>query len=120
MDTYTLTEFLDECSNMLDDDPEGFKALTADGFDQAIMGAGQLCGRLVVIYDLEKVYQILMSWDMSYESAVEYYDFNIAGAIIAIQPSAPGTMRRYPTPTRNHGSKTCTKTWVRCCRFTTN
>ena len=54
-------------------------ALTADGFDEAVVGVSQQFNTELVAYDYDKVIEILMQ-DMSYEDAVEYYNFNIIGA----------------------------------------
>jgi len=55
-------------------------ALFADGFDDAIIGYAKRCGQpALVAYDVEKCISILQR-DMSYEEAVEYFDFNVAGA----------------------------------------
>tara|TARA_R110000764_G_scaffold163628_1_gene250794 strand:+ start:240 stop:533 length:294 start_codon:yes stop_codon:yes gene_type:complete len=56
--------------------------LKADGFNEAIMGIVQRCGQEdVILYDTDKVIEGLMNGDdMSYEEAVEYFDFNIRGA----------------------------------------
>ena len=53
--------------------------LKADGFDEAIVGVVQRMGVQAICYDQEKVIEILMR-DMSYEDAIEYFEFNIAGA----------------------------------------
>ena len=56
--------------------------LRADGFNDAIMGIVQRCGQDdVVLYDTDTVIEGLMNGDgMSYEEAVEYFEFNILGA----------------------------------------
>jgi len=56
--------------------------LRADGFNDAIMGIVQRCGQDdVVLYDTDKVIEGLMNGDgMSYQEAVEYFEFNILGA----------------------------------------
>ena len=60
-------------NKILDDYPEeGF--VKADGLDDAIIGVWSE-GRLV--YSVDKVIEILMSQDMSYQEAVEFYEFNI-------------------------------------------
>ena len=58
------------------------EALTADGFDDAIIGIGERCGQpFLVAYDRDKCIQVLMDRDgMDYEEAVEFFDFNVAGA----------------------------------------
>ena len=53
--------------------------LTADGFDKAIVGVVHRMNTMAICYDKNKVIEILME-DMSYEDAIEYFEFNIAGA----------------------------------------
>jgi hypothetical protein len=53
--------------------------LTADGFDKAIVGVVHRMDTMAICYDKNKVIEILME-DMSYEDAIEYFEFNIAGA----------------------------------------
>lgn len=54
--------------------------LKADGFDEAIIGACEDFNTPVrLIYSVQKCLDILMN-DMSYEEALEYFDFNISGA----------------------------------------
>ena len=51
--------------------------LSADGFEAAIIGVSE--GKLV--YSIQKCIVILMIRDeMSYEDAIEYFDFNVRGA----------------------------------------
>ena len=54
--------------------------LKADGFDEAIIGVVQRMGIQAICYDQDKVIDILMGDGMTYEEAVEYFEFNIAGA----------------------------------------
>ena len=56
--------------------------LCADGFDEAILGiCERACSSVVVAYDREKCIDILVERDgMSYEEAVEYFEFNVVGA----------------------------------------
>ena len=55
--------------------------LKADGFDDAIIGVVERIGVQAICYDQEKVIDILIERDgMDYEEAVEYFEFNIAGA----------------------------------------
>jgi len=51
--------------------------LTADGFDKAIVGVVHRMDTMAICYDKNKVIEILME-DMSYEDAIEYFEFNIA------------------------------------------
>ena len=55
--------------------------LTADGFDEAILGVVERINLLVVCYDRNKIIEILMTRDgMDEEEAWEYYQFNILDA----------------------------------------
>ena len=55
--------------------------LKADGFDDAIIGVVERIGVQAICYDQEKVIDILIERDgMDYEEAIEYFEFNIAGA----------------------------------------
>ena len=53
--------------------------LKADGFDDAIIGIDETSMRL--IYSVSKCIEIL-SQDMDEEDAVEYFEFNVAGAYV--------------------------------------
>jgi hypothetical protein len=53
--------------------------LKADGFDEAILGVVQRMDVQAICYDQDKVIEILMQ-DMSHEEAVEYFEYNVAGA----------------------------------------
>ena len=56
--------------------------LIADGYDEAVLGVARRCAQPdLIAYDVEKIIEILMTRDeMSYEDAVEFFDFNIVGA----------------------------------------
>jgi len=58
------------------------KALSADGFDDAIIGVGAVCSNPeILVYDANKCIKILMKRDkMSYNEASEFFDFNVRGA----------------------------------------
>ncbi len=57
------------------------RPLTADGFDDAIIGIGERCGQTpLVVYSVEKAIGILMNQGMNYEEAQEYFDFNVLGS----------------------------------------
>ena len=58
---------------------EGAALLT--GFDEAIIGSASTFGKdVVVAYDYKKIINVLINRDgMSYDEAVEYFDFNIGG-----------------------------------------
>lgn len=53
--------------------------LKADGFDDAIIGIDDSSMRL--IYSVSKCLEIL-SQDMDEEDAIEYFEFNVAGAYV--------------------------------------
>ena len=56
--------------------------LTADGFDDAIIGVSERFGRSPIIaYDKDKCIQVLMDRDgMDYEDAIVFFNFNVIGA----------------------------------------
>jgi hypothetical protein len=57
------------------------EALTADGFHDAIVGLARRCGQpTLVAYSIRKAIQVLMKDGMSYEDAIEYFEFNVVGA----------------------------------------
>lgn len=58
------------------------EALFCDGFDEAIIGIAERPNLgPVVAYSVEKIIDIMMTKDgMTYEEALEYYDYNIACA----------------------------------------
>jgi len=65
------------------DDEQGL--LLADGLDAAFIGTGERWGQPnVAVYDKDKCINILAE-NMSYEEAVEYFNFNIAGAWVGEQ-----------------------------------
>jgi hypothetical protein len=73
MDEMTFDQFLEH----IDGDTH---ALTMDGFDDCVIGAGEIAGQWVVIYDQDKIIDKL-SADMSYHEALEYFAFNMTGYI---------------------------------------
>ena len=55
--------------------------LFADGFENAILGVVERCSSpLVVVYDRLKCIEILMERGATYEDALDYFEFNVAGA----------------------------------------
>jgi hypothetical protein len=57
------------------------KALFLDGYDQAIIGVGQRCGKLALaVYDNALIRHRLMSEGMDETDAIEFFEFNILGA----------------------------------------
>ena len=57
-------------------------ALLCDGFDEAIIGiADRINLNSVVAYSVEKIIEIMVERDnMTYEEALEYYEYNILGS----------------------------------------
>lgn len=69
-------ELIDEISE-IDDSVE---IMLLDGFEEALLGhATRFGGLSVAAYDLTKCIEIL-SRDMSFEDALEYFEFNVIGA----------------------------------------
>ena len=57
--------------------------LLMDGFDDCIIGICEAFGSLpVVAYDYDKVLANLQASGMTFEEAVEYHEFNQAGAYV--------------------------------------
>ena len=52
-------------------------ALTADGFDKAIIG---VTTQGLVVYDYNKCVEVLMKEGMEEDEAVEHLDFNVVGS----------------------------------------
>jgi hypothetical protein len=57
-------------------------ALLCDGFDEAIIGMAERINLgPIVAYDVDKMLKIMVERDgMTYEEAIEYFDYNILGA----------------------------------------
>ena len=76
------TEFIDDFADLHEDE----EILRIDGFDEACVGwTGSWSGNerpIRLVYDENKIIEILMEQGMDSEEAIEYYDFNIAGAYL--------------------------------------
>ena len=77
------TEFIDTFADRHEDE----KILRADGLDEACIGWTDSWNgderNIRLVYDIGKVINILQERDgMTYEDAVEFYDFNIGGAYL--------------------------------------
>lgn len=59
----------------------GEKLLLLDGFDNAIIGIGHKFNDASIVYSKSKIIEKLCQ-DMTDEEALEYFDFNIAGAYV--------------------------------------
>ena len=68
------------------DDDDSNRPLAAVGFEKALLGYAwlkQLGDATVAVYDRNKCIDILIERDgMSYEEAVEFFDFNVEGAFV--------------------------------------
>jgi hypothetical protein len=54
--------------------------LIADGFDDAIIDVEESSMRL--IYSVKRCIEILMSEDMTYEDAIEHFNYNVSGGYV--------------------------------------
>jgi len=56
-------------------------AITADGFEKALLGFGHQFNTRVAVYSKDRCLHVLMDRDgMSREDAEDFFDFNVAGA----------------------------------------
>ena len=76
------TELIDGFADLHDDE----EILRIDGFDEACIGwTDTWSGNnrpIRLVYDAVKIIQILMQQGMDESEALEYFDFNIAGAYL--------------------------------------
>ncbi len=57
-----------------------------DDLDDALIGIGYRLGPpLAAIYDEQKCIEILMNQGMTYEEALEYFDFNVSSAYLGVR-----------------------------------
>jgi len=77
---------------ILDDSPEDtFLFMDGEEFDAAIVGVAWACwgdtGERVtkIVYDWQKVIDVNMQEGMTYDEAVEFFDFNQGGAYVGKQ-----------------------------------
>lgn len=70
--------------------------MTADGFEEAVLGYGTHFNTEVVIYDYQKCVKVLMDRDsMDYDEAVEFMEFNVCGAWVG--EGSPVFLREGPS-----------------------
>jgi len=77
----TAREWVDQWSddNVMGDDSNGLVVM--DGYDDCIIGIGSRFGcEPFIVYDIKKVLAKLQADGMTYEEAVEFHEFNQAGA----------------------------------------
>tara|TARA_R100001463_G_scaffold90677_2_gene145371 strand:- start:1486 stop:1707 length:222 start_codon:yes stop_codon:yes gene_type:complete len=72
--------------------------LLADGFEKAFIGTGRQFNKELAVYDYDKCIEIL-SIDMGYEDAVEFFEYNVVGAYVGDE--TPIFLNREPLET--HG-----------------
>jgi len=54
--------------------------LTADGFDEAIVGLARRPNLIAAAYDVNKILQIMVDGGMAPDEAREYFEFNVVDA----------------------------------------
>ncbi len=68
-------------------------ALMADGFEAALIGYSQQFNKTVALYNYDVCIKILIERDgMSWEEAVEFFEFNVQGAYVGEQTPAFATL----------------------------
>ena len=60
---------------------EDEECLIADGFNEAVIGI-VYGGQPKAVYSVKKIIDILIEEDMSYEDAIEHFEYNIAGSYV--------------------------------------
>lgn len=69
---------------LINDYPDA-ELLSADGFDDAIIGISysKITGEYVIVYSKSKCIDILVNRDnMSHDEAQEYFDYNVEGSYV--------------------------------------
>lgn len=85
-----MRSWVDELADELDGE-----LLVMDGFDEAIVGVFYRFGQgPVVAYDRQKVLELLEAQGMSWEEAIDFHQFNQAGAWVG--DATPGFLDRPP------------------------
>ena len=73
------------------------EALSMDGFDSALIGIAERCGQpALLVYDRDLCIEALVKDGMTEEEAVEYFEFNCAGAWVG--EHTPLIMTRFKNP----------------------
>lgn len=57
------------------------ECLTADGFDEALVGC-TYGANVVAVYDINKMIEVLILEGLEYDDAVEFIEYNIVGAYL--------------------------------------
>ena len=79
----TGNELIDHCIKQHLGEDETI--LLADGLESAFMGIGRQFTHPVAIYSYKKTLKCLKGMGMTKEDAIEYFDYNIAGAFVGDQ-----------------------------------
>lgn len=84
----------DRICELVADEEVAQSLLFCDGFDNCIVGVVDWFGQPPrVCYDVEAMLAHMVEfWDLSYEDAVEYFEFNVAGAYVG--EFTPAFLRR--------------------------
>lgn len=59
--------------------------LLSEGMEAAFLGIGYQFTKPMAVYSKKKALTVLMTQGMTYEEAVEYFDFNVQGAYVGEQ-----------------------------------
>jgi|SRR5215471_1206132 len=80
----TTEEILEALQETADDAPEDEPLLLADGFEDALLGTLEGCGRPTVLcYDYDRCIEILIERDgMTEPDAHEWMSFNVVGSYV--------------------------------------
>ena len=84
-----------KCSELLSEEEN---VLLAEGFEPAFVGIGRQFGKPIAVYDRDKCLALL-SKDMTYEDAIDYFEFNVSGAWVGEQ--TPIFLETLPENCRN-------------------
>ena len=80
-------DYLDPDRYFHAEDPDAAldNVLLADGMEAAFLGIGYQFTKPMAVYSKKKALTVLMTQGMTYEEAVEYFDFNVQGAYVGEQ-----------------------------------
>jgi len=71
-----ISEFVEE---------NGSSVVRVNGFDDCVLGTIEKEDDLVLVYDSDKIIMKLINEGLSYEEAVEHYEYNIVGSWVGNQ-----------------------------------
>lgn len=57
------------------------ECLTADGFDDALVGC-TYGANVVAVYDIQRMIEVLVNEGMEHDDAVEFLDYNVVGTYL--------------------------------------